>query len=262
MHFDVLTLFPGLFDRFKIEGVLGRAVEAGILEVDVYDLRRWAGNRWGQIDDEPYGGGAGMVIQAPPVLEAVREILPMSPQPARVVLLSPRGRPLNQDLAEELRDLGRVLMLCGRYEGFDERVVEILDPLEISLGDFVLGGGEVAAMAVIEAVSRLVPGVVGDPLSVAEDSFSVGLLDYPCYTRPAEVEGRIVPNILLSGHHAKIRRWRIERAVEATVTRRPDLVKKYWNKYPDEVRRLIRRYAPDLAEIVERAEAEKNRGRK
>ena len=251
MRFDVLTLFPELFETFRRVGVLGRAVEQGLVAIDVHDLRRWSGNRWGNVDDEPYGGGAGMVLQAPPVLEAVAEIVESGDTPPVTIVLSPRGRPFDQAFAEELRQSGRILMLCGRYEGFDERVSEILRPVELSLGDFILGGGEVPAMAVIEAISRLVPGVVGDPESVAEDSFSNHLLDYPCYTRPPEVEGRTVPEVLRSGNHAKIRRWRMERAIEATVTRRPDLIKKNWETYTDEIRRLIRRYDPDLAESLE-----------
>lgn len=251
MRFDILTLFPDLFETFRRVGVLGRGVEQGLVTIEVHDLRRWSGNRWGQVDDEPYGGGAGMVLQAPPVLEAVHEIKSSDDIPLVTIVLSPRGRPFDQVFAEELRQSGRILMLCGRYEGFDERVSEILQPVELSLGDFILGGGEVPAMAVIEAVSRLVPGVVGDPQSVVEDSFSNQLLDYPCYTRPAEVEGRTVPEVLRSGNHAKIRRWRLERSVETTVTRRPDLIKKYWETYPDEIRRLIRRYAPDLAESLD-----------
>ncbi len=251
MKFDVLTLFPELFETFRRVGVLGRAVEQGLVAIDVHDLRRWSGNRWGNVDDEPYGGGAGMVLQAPPVLEAVAEIAESGDIPPVTIVLSPRGRPFDQAFAEELRQSGRILMLCGRYEGFDERVSEILRPVELSLGDFILGGGEVPAMAVIEAISRLVPGVVGDPESVTEDSFSNHLLDYPCCTRPAEVEGRTVPEVLRSGNHAKIRRWRMERAIEATVTRRPDLIKKNWETYTDEIRRLIRRYDPDLAESLE-----------
>ncbi len=247
MRCDVLTLFPGLFAPFREAGVLGRAVERGLIRIEVHDLRRWAGNRWGQVDDEPYGGGAGMVIMAPPVLRAVREIEAMDPAPARRILLTPRGRRFDQRLAEELARHPRLLLLCGRYEGFDERVTEILEPEELSIGDFVLGGGEVAAMAVIEAVARLLPGVVGDPESVAADSFTTGLLDHPAYTRPPEVEGHGVPEVLTSGHHERVRRWRLERAVELTVTRRPDLVKEHWGAYPEEVRGLVRRFAPDLA---------------
>ncbi|MFV2071535.1 MAG: tRNA (guanosine(37)-N1)-methyltransferase TrmD [Thermoanaerobaculales bacterium] len=246
MHFDILTIFPELFETFRATGVLGKAVDRGVVGLDVHDLRDWADNRWRQLDDEPYGGGAGMVLQAPPVLAALRELRERGPTP-RCIVLGPRGRVLDQTLAEELTAEKRLLLLCGRYEGFDERVFEVLELEEISLGDFILGGGEVAAMAVVEVVARLVPGVVGDPNSVAEDSFAGGLLDFPCYTRPADVEGRKVPEVLRSGHHEAIRRWRLERAVQATVTRRPDMVKKNWSRYPEEVRRLIRGIAPGLA---------------
>jgi len=247
MRFDVLTLFPQLFAPFRDAGVLGKAISGGTVSLEVHDLRQWAGNRWNQVDDEPYGGGAGMVIQVPPVVAAVRAVAGADEGPARVLMLSPRGRSFDQRVAEELAECPRLLLLCGRYEGFDERVVEILEPEELSLGDYILGGGEVAAMVVVEAVARLVPGVVGDPESVAADSFSNGLLDYPSYTRPPVVEGREVPEILRSGNHEAIRRWRLERAVEATVTRRPDLVKKNWDSYPDEVRAMILRIAPELA---------------
>ncbi len=255
MRFDVVTIFPELFTPFASIGVLGRAVADGMVELTAHDLRRWAGNRWGQVDDAPYGGGAGMVLQAPPVLAAVAELAADRDPPPRTVLLTPRGRRLDHRLAAELAAGPPLILVCGRYEGIDERVSELLGPLEVSLGDFVLGGGEVAAMAVIEAVARLVPGVVGDPASVADDSFADGLLDHPCYTRPPEVEGRGVPGVLTSGHHDKVRRWRLERAVEATVTRRADMVKKYWSRYPDEVRRLVRRYAPALAIEAEAAAA-------
>ena len=245
MHFDILTIFPEFFETFSNTGVLGKAVEKSLIEIDVHDMRDWADNKWRQLDDEPYGGGPGMVIQAPPVIAAVRE-LETRADAVRTVLLSPRGRMLDQGLVEEFAGEPRLLLLCGRYEGFDERVSEVLEPDEVSIGDFILGGGEVAAMVIMEAVARLVPGVVGDPGSVIEDSFSAGLLDHPSYTRPAEVDGRGVPDVLRSGNHDKIARWRLERAVEATVTRRPDLIIKYWDRYPVEVKRLIRRYAPEL----------------
>jgi len=241
MHLDVVTIFPELFTPFRTTGVLGKAVERGLIEIGVHDLRAWAENRWGQVDDEPYGGGAGMVLQAPPVLRAVRSLAAGPTDPSHLILLTPSGEPFNQALAEELAALRRVIVLCGRYEGFDERIIDILRPREISLGDFILGGGEVAAMAVIEAVVRLVPGVVGDPASVVDDSFSHGLLDHPCYTRPPVVEGHPVPEVLRSGNHEAVRRWRLERAVAATVSRRPDLVSEHWDGYPDEVRELIAR---------------------
>jgi len=241
MHLDVVTIFPELFTPFRTTGVLGKAVERGLIEIGVHDLRAWAENRWGQVDDEPYGGGAGMVLQAPPVLRAVRSLAAGPTDPSHLILLTPSGEPFNQALAEELAALRRVIVLCGRYEGFDERIIDILRPREISLGDFILGGGEVAAMAVIEAVVRLVPGVVGDPASVVDDSFSHGLLDHPCYTRPPVVEGHPVPEVLRSGNHEAVRRWRLERAVAATLSRRPDLVSEHWDGYPDEVRELIAR---------------------
>jgi tRNA (guanine37-N1)-methyltransferase len=245
IQFDVLTIFPELFETFRTSGVLGKAVERGVIGLEAHDLRNWADNRWRQLDDEPYGGGAGMVLQAPPIMAAVREIAGRRPA-ARTVALGPRGKVFDQRMAEDFAAEEGLILLCGRYEGFDERVFEILEPEEVSIGDYVLGGGEAAAMVLIEAVSRLVPGVVGDPESIIEDSFSSGLLDYPCYTRPPDVEGRTVPKVLTSGNHAAIRRWRLERAVQATVTRRPDLVKKNWDRYPREVRDLIRECAPNL----------------
>jgi tRNA (guanine37-N1)-methyltransferase len=246
MHFDVLTIFPELFETFRATGVLGKAVGRGVVSIEAHDLRQWADNKWRQLDDEPYGGGAGMVLQAPPVLDAIRNVTSQGP-PARAIALGPRGRVFDQVFAEELVAEERLVLLCGRYEGFDERVFEISGIEEVSLGDFILGGGEVAAMAVIEVVARLVPGVVGDPQSVATDSFESGLLGYPCYTRPAEVEERFVPDVLVSGNHEAIRRWRLERSVEATVTKRPDLIKKNWALYPREVRELVLQFAPDGA---------------
>ncbi|MEE4272599.1 MAG: tRNA (guanosine(37)-N1)-methyltransferase TrmD [Thermoanaerobaculales bacterium] len=245
MQFDILTIFPELFDTFRTTGVLGKAVERGLIEINVHDLRDWADNKWRQLDDEPYGGGPGMVIQPGPVIAAVRELEERRSNP-RTLLMSPRGRVLDQTLVEDLAASPSMMVLCGRYEGFDERVVDVLQPEEICIGDYVLGGGEVPAMAVMESVSRLVPGVVGDPESVAEDSFIRGLLDHPSYTRPPAVEGREVPSVLRSGNHEKIARWRLERAVELTVTRRPDLINRHWGSYPSEVRSLIRRYAPQL----------------
>jgi tRNA (guanine37-N1)-methyltransferase len=250
MHFDVLTIFPQLFEPFRTVGVLGKSVERGVIGVEAHDLRDWADNKWRQIDDEPYGGGAGMVLQAPPVLAAIRDLSERRGG-ARSIILGPRGRLLDQQLAEELAKEPHLLLVCGRYEGFDERIFEISGAEEVSVGDYVLGGGEVAAMAVIEAVARLVPGVVGDPESITTDSFGDGLLDHPCYTRPPDVEVETVPEVLLSGNHEVIRRWRLERSVETTVTRRPDLVKRNWGRYSKEVRELVRRFAPDLFSEIE-----------
>ncbi len=251
MRFDVLTIFPGLFEPFLSLGVLGRAISEGLVEIHTRDLREFSGNRWGQLDDDPYGGGAGMVLQAPPVLRGVQALREEQGEDAELILFSPRGRTLDHKMVSELSELPKLMLLCGRYEGFDERVSDILRPREISIGDFILGGGELAAMVLIEAVTRLIPGVVGDVASVEEDSFADGLLDFPCYTRPPEVEGIPVPGVLLSGHHQKIRQWRLSRSVELTVTRRPDLVKKNWESYSAEIRRLIRRYAPDLVDELE-----------
>jgi tRNA (guanine37-N1)-methyltransferase len=250
MHFDVLTIFPQLFEPFRTVGVLGKAVERGVVNIEAHDLRDWADNKWRQLDDEPYGGGAGMVLQAPPVLAAIRETEGDEDGP-RTIILSPRGRLLDQQFAEELAQEDRIVLVCGRYEGLDERVVEISGAEEVSVGDYVLGGGEVAAMALIEVVARLVPGVVGDPESVDSDSFAEGLLDHPCYTRPPEVEGHEVPEVLTSGNHEVIRRWRLERSVELTVTRRPDLVKRNWMRYSQEVRQIVRRFAPDLVSAID-----------
>ncbi len=250
IYFDVLTIFPQLFEPFRAVGVLGKAVERGVVGLETHDLRDWADNKWRQIDDEPYGGGAGMVLQAPPVLAAIRDLNERRGS-ARSIILGPRGRLLDQRLAEELAQEPCLLLVCGRYEGFDERIFEISGAEEVSVGDYVLGGGEVAAMALIEAVARLVPGVVGDPESVTTDSFGGGLLDHPCYTRPPEVEAETVPEVLLSGNHEVIRRWRLERSVEATVTRRPDLVKRNWERYSKEVREIVRRFAPNLVSEIE-----------
>ena len=242
MHFEIVTIFPELFGPFRSTGILGKAVDRGTVRLEVFDLRDWADNKWRQVDDEPYGGGAGMVLQATPALAAVRELESRAVDKPRTVMLTPRGRVFDQAVARELAALDHVIVLCGRYEGFDERIAHILKPDEVSIGDFVLGGGEVAAMVLVEAVARLIEGVVGDPDSVTDDSFTEGLLDHPCYTRPPEVEGHEVPDILRSGHHEAIRRWRLERAVEATVTRRPDLVNDNWDVYSEEVRLMVRRF--------------------
>lgn len=245
MHFEIVTIFPELFGPFRTTGILGKAVDRGTVRLEVHDLRDWADDKWRHVDDEPYGGGAGMVMQAPPTLAAVRELESRAGDGPRTVLLTPRGRVFDQAVARELAAVDHLIVLCGRYEGFDERIADILQPDEISIGDFVLGGGEVAAMVLIEAVARLIEGVVGDPDSVTDDSFTEGLLDHPCYTRPPEVEGQEVPEVLRSGHHEAIRRWRLERAVEATVTRRPDLVNDNWDVYSDEVRTMIRKIGGD-----------------
>ena len=224
MKIDVVTIFPAMIRAGLVEGVVGRGVERGILDVAVHDLRQWTTDRHRTVDDVPYGGGPGMVMKPEPLARAVEAIGASRGTPDAVVLLSPQGRPFRQAEAERLAGLPHVVMLCGRYEGVDERVREVVATEELSIGDYVLSGGELAALVVIDAVGRLVPGVVGDERSVAEDSFSAGLLDHPHYTRPAEFAGRRVPDVLLSGHHAEVRRWRLKTALARTLDRRPDLV--------------------------------------
>ena len=225
MKFDVVTIFPRMLQAPIEDGIVHRAIEAGIVSIGVHDLRAFTDDRHRSVDDQPFGGGPGMVMKAEPFLRAVETLTAGEPPAARaVVLLSPRGQRFDQRMAERLSRLDHVVLLCGRYEGIDERVREALATEEISIGDYVLSGGEVPALAVIDAVARLVPGVVGDDQSVEADSFTRGLLDYPHYTRPAEFEGLKVPDVLLSGHHGEIRRWRRETALARTVARRPDLL--------------------------------------
>jgi tRNA (guanine37-N1)-methyltransferase len=224
MKFDIVTIFPSMIEAGLGEGVVSRGVERGLLDVAVHDLRRWTTDRHRTVDDVPYGGGPGMVMKAEPLMRAVSEIRETRGTPDSVVLLSPQGRTFTQAEAERLGRLAHIVLLCGRYEGMDERVRDMVATEEISIGDYVLSGGELAALVVVDAVSRLVPGVVGDEQSVAQDSFSRGLLDYPHYTRPAEIAGHRVPDVLLSGHHADVRRWRRKAALVRTLDRRPELI--------------------------------------
>jgi len=226
MQFDVLTIFPGMLEGPLTESILKRGRQKGLIEVRLHDLRDYAHDRHRQVDDTPYGGGGGMVMIPGPIFEAVETILAKHPaQRSRSVLLSPQGTPFSQEKARRLaRDCERLLLICGRYEGVDERVREFLVDEEISIGDYVLTGGELAAMVVIDSVSRLIPGVLGGERSAEEDSFSDGVLEYPQYTRPALFRGHPVPEILLSGNHAEIRRWRREMALKNTEAKRPDLI--------------------------------------
>jgi tRNA (guanine37-N1)-methyltransferase len=228
MRCDVLTLFPSAVEAYLSVGVLGQATVTGFLDVRVHDLRRWAVNRYGQVDDEPFGGGPGMVLMSSVVVPAVRDVAALGGGPAHTVLPDPRGRRFDDGVARELASRPRLIVVCGRYEGFDERVHALLGADEISLGDFVLSGGELAALAILDAVARHIPGVVGDPGSVAADSFTSGILDHPVYTRPREFEGYDVPAVLLSGNHGAIERWRLREAVRVTLRRRPDLLRKGW----------------------------------
>lgn len=224
MRVQVLTIFPELFAPFLTSSLIGRAREKGLLDVTVHNLRDFTQDRHKSVDDEPYGGGGGMVMTAPPWLGALAELAPEGPGRPWRVLLSPQGRRLDEALVHELAARADLVLLCGRYEGIDERVLELAVDEEVSLGDFVLSGGELPAMVLIEALSRQVPGVVQRGDSVLQDSFRTGLLDYPHYTRPPVVEGLAVPPVLLSGDHAAIDRWRRQAALEATFRKRPDLL--------------------------------------
>ena len=211
LRVDVLTLFPGLLDGFLAESILARAIGKGLVEVHRHDLRGWAGGRHQQVDDRPFGGGPGMVLMAPPAVEAVEAVRAMAEPPGRLIALSPQGRTLDQAWVQELAREPRLILLCGRYEGFDQRIIDILEPEQLSIGGYVLSGGEVPAMVVIDAAMRLVPGVLGDAGSAVDESFGPdGGLEYPHYTRPREYRGLGVPEILLNGDHAAIAHWRRE----------------------------------------------------
>jgi tRNA (guanine37-N1)-methyltransferase len=238
MRCDLLTLFPSAVEPYLAVGVLGRGIVAGVLDVRVHDLRKWAVNRYGQVDDEPFGGGPGMVLMASAVVPAVRTVASAGTVAPHVVLPDPRGRRFDDAVARELASYPRLVFVCGRYEGFDERAHELLAADEISLGDFVISGGELAALAMLDAAARHLPGVVGDPGSVAADSFTSRLLDHPVYTRPREFEGLGVPEVLISGDHEAIRKWRLKQAVQLTFRRRLDLLARGWAELPEEVRRL------------------------
>lgn len=222
MRFDVLTLFPGLFDGYLQQSLLKKALDAGLVSIHLWNFRDWAVDRHKSVDDTPYGGGPGMLIRCEPVYACVEHVQAQGEAPGQLILLTPQGRRLDQRLVEELAAEPRLLLLCGRYEGFDDRISQGLKPREVSVGDFICNGGEVPAMLLIDAVIRLVPGVLGDETSAKYDSFShEGLLEYPQYTRPREFRGMKVPDVLLSGDHEAIARWRREQSELRTRQRRP-----------------------------------------
>lgn len=223
MKFDILTLFPGMFDSPFGESIIRRAVERGLVDIRLHNIRDYAVDRHRTADDSPYGGGAGMVMKPEPLAACIERVKAERPE-ARVIMTSPQGRLFSQPLAEELARERELVIICGRYEGIDERVRELFVDEEISLGDYVLTGGEIAAMVIVDAVTRLVPGVLGSDESAADDSFSDGLLEYPQYTRPPEFRGLAVPETLLSGNHLEIARWRRRMALRRTMERRPDLL--------------------------------------
>lgn len=250
MRIDVLTLFPEMFDGVFHTSILGKAAEKQIVSLNAVNFRQYAGNKHGQVDDTPYGGGGGMVLKPDPIFAAVEDILASDPnktseheegthpageyftevasaaKPPRVILMCPQGETFTQKKAEELSQEEHLVFICGHYEGYDERIREFLVTDELSIGDYVLTGGELPAMVVIDSVVRLLPGVLGNETSAVTDSFSTGLLEHPHYTRPAEFRGLKVPDILLSGHHANIEKWRREQALKRTWERRPELLDK------------------------------------
>jgi tRNA (guanine37-N1)-methyltransferase len=221
---DIVTIFPGMVRAPLSEGIVGRAIDRGLLDVAVHDLRDHTTDRHRVVDDVPFGGGPGMVLKPEPLFRAVERIRESRGVPASVILTSPDGSRFSHVEADRLRRLDHIVILCGRYEGVDERVRQHLASEEISIGDYVLSGGELAALVIVDAVARLVPGVVGDEASVARDTFARGHLDFPQYTRPADFRGMPVPPVLLSGHHAEIEAWRRREALRRTLERRPELL--------------------------------------
>jgi tRNA (guanine37-N1)-methyltransferase len=226
MHFDVLTLFPDIFGGYLGQSLLKKAMDRGLVQVRMHDMREWSTDKHQKVDDRPYGGGPGMVLRVEPVVACAEAVQSLEPTQGYLVMLSPQGRRLTQHVVEQLARQSRLLLLCGRYEGFDQRVSDILRPDEISVGDYVLNGGEVAAMVVIDAVIRLIPDVLGDEDSPKDDSFSSGnrLLECAQFTRPREFRGLQVPEVLLSGNHEEILRWRKEQSYLRTRERRADLL--------------------------------------
>ncbi len=226
MRFDIITLFPSIFKSPFEESIIKRAQQKRLVEVHLHNLRDFTTDAHRTVDDTPFGGGAGMVMKVEPIYKALNHIKKQLGRRAKVILLSPQGKIFNQKIALELAKEKNIILICGRYEGVDERVREHLVDEELSIGDYVLSGGEIPAMVVVDAVTRVVPGVLGNERSVKEDSFYRGLLDYPQYTRPAEFMGWEVPAVLRSGNHQRIREWRMRKRLEKTLQRRPDLLKK------------------------------------
>ena len=232
LRIDILTLFGEMFDAFRTTSIVGRAAERGLVDIELTNIREFALDRYGSVDDAPFGGGPGMVLMCQPVFDAVEAVRARHAEPGTVILMTPQGRPLRQELVTELARRPRLILVAGHYEGFDERIRLGLADMEISLGDFVLSGGEIAAMALVDAVVRLLPGALGKDESTHEESFSNGLLEYPQYTRPREFRGMTVPDVLLNGDHAKIAAWRAEQARTRTRRRRADLWEQYSKENP------------------------------
>lgn len=248
MVIDILTLFPEMFTGPFDSSIIKRARDRGLLDINITDIRDFSGNKHNTVDDAPYGGGAGMVMQAPPILRAMEHLKGLrGGPPSRVVLMCPTGLTFNQNWARDLASEEHLVIICGHYEGIDDRVREMAVTEELSIGDYVLTGGELPAMVVVDAVSRMLPGVLGEKASAEEDSFYQGLLEYPHYTRPAVHEGLAVPEILLSGHHENIRRWRRRQSLLKTLERRPDLLRP--EVLTDEDRAILREIAEKIHSI-------------
>jgi tRNA (guanine37-N1)-methyltransferase len=245
VRFDVFTLFPGIFSGPLDESILRRAQDRGLVQVATHDIREWAQDRHHTVDDTPYGGGAGMVMMAPPIVSAVEDVLGISRVNTRILVMSAGGRLFTQGMAEDLARSPRTSIVCGRYEGIDDRAIQILEAEEVSIGDFVLTGGELAAAVIIDAVARLVPGVI-DAASAVEESHRERLVEYPHFTRPASFRGLDVPPVLLSGHHAEIARWRRGQAIVRTARLRPDLLD--WDALSPNEREMARRAIGDAPE--------------
>ena len=222
MKFDIITLFPEMFSAIKEEGVISRALKNSIISIREWQLRDYSSNKYKNVDDKPYGGGAGMVMQVQPIRDCLAKIKELEPE-SKIIYLSPQGEPLNQKLVEKLAKFDSLTLLCGRYEGIDERVIENDIDYEVSIGDYVISGGELASMVLIDAVSRRIDNVLGNKDSL-NDSFAVNLLDHPHYTRPESIDGESVPEVLLSGNQAKIDAWRREQAIKKTKQKRPDIL--------------------------------------
>jgi tRNA (guanine37-N1)-methyltransferase len=235
MRFDILTLFPDLFESYLAQSLLKKALDRGLVEVHRWNFRDWAGDKHQSVDDKPYGGGPGMLLCCQPVVDCVEAVQTLGESPGRLVMLTPQGRRLDQTLVRELAQSPRLVLLCGRYEGFDERIRLGLAPLEVSVGDFITNGGEVPAMLVIDSVVRLVPGVLGDETSSQHESFSeTGLLEYPQYTRPREYRGMQVPEVLVGGDHGRIAAWREEASRVRTRIIRSDLLERAGQSAPED----------------------------
>jgi len=231
MRIDVLTLFPAMFAGPLDESIIRRARDSGILDLRIHNLRDWTHDRHKTVDDRPFGGGPGMVLKPEPIFEAVEALRRETPTPPKVILTAPSGRVFNQGIARELAQESSILLICGSYEGFDERIREHLADDALSIGDYVLTNGALPAMVIIDSVTRLLPGALGDDQSSVEESFSQGLVEYPHWTRPAEFRGWKVPDILMSGNHAEIAKWRRSESLKRTAERRPDLWEKLrWDK--------------------------------